>query len=154
MRGLRWSGRARLLLLAGLATALVAVGSLAAWDVTGSDGPAAAGALPSRSAKAGPVEVTVTPTRVDSTGATFEVVLDNHEVDLTMDLAGGATLTVGSTAWGAASWSGDGPGGHHRKGTLSFPASGLRGDRLVLTLSGLPEPVELQWAMPEGAADS
>jgi hypothetical protein len=100
------------------------------------------------------VQIKVTPLRLDPTGAAFKVVLDNHEIDLTMNLAQGASLTVGSLPWSPASWSGDGPGGHHREGTLTFPTGGAAAGQVVLTLAGFPRPVQLQWTLPEGGARS
>lgn len=73
----------------------------------------------------GAVSVTVTPLKLNDPGASleFDVVMDTHSVDLSMDLATLATLTmdsgrsVSATLWDAA------PGGHHVSGVLSFPAT-------------------------------
>lgn len=71
----------------------------------------------------GAVSVIVTPLNLDEPGQMleFEVGLETHSVDLSMDLTKLATLTtdtglsVQATAW-------DGPrGGHHVSGKLSFP---------------------------------
>lgn len=74
----------------------------------------------------GAVTVTVTPLNLDDPGDTlnFDVVMNTHSVDLSMDLA---TLTTLETDTGISVlpviW--DAPrGGHHVGGTLSFPASG------------------------------
>ena len=73
----------------------------------------------------GAVTVNVTPTNLTSPGETldFDVSLETHMVDLSMDIASLSTLktdtgiTVKATAW-------NGPkGGHHVKGKLSFPTS-------------------------------
>jgi len=71
--------------------------------------------------------VTVTARPVDLDGAEnvlrFDVSMNTHSVDLSMDLAALATLSTdnGSTVQ-ATFW--DGPrGGHHVSGTLVFPAS-------------------------------
>lgn len=73
----------------------------------------------------GAVTVVVKPLGLNSSQDTlsFEVTLDTHSIDLSMDLAALATL---STDTGmkvqAARW--DAPlGGHHVSGTLSFPSS-------------------------------
>jgi hypothetical protein len=73
----------------------------------------------------GAVEVSVIPVNISSPGETlsFEVSLNTHSVDLSMDLAALATLntdtgkSIQATAWEAPL------GGHHVEGTLSFPAS-------------------------------
>lgn len=72
----------------------------------------------------GAVSVAVTPVglRTDVPTLDFEVVLDTHSIDLSMDLAALATLTtdngrsVTATLWDAV------PGGHHVSGVLTFPA--------------------------------
>lgn len=93
----------------------------------------------------GAIEVAVTPLNLANPGETldFEVSLNTHSVDLSMDLASLATLrtdtglTVAASAWEAPR------GGHHVSGTLSFPAtvegaSLLEGARrLDLTLANL-----------------
>lgn len=77
-----------------------------------------------RADKQGAVTVTVTPTNLSSPGETldFDVTLETHTVELSMELGTLSTLktdtgiTVKATGW-------DGPkGGHHVEGKLSFPA--------------------------------
>lgn len=73
----------------------------------------------------GAVTVVVKPLELDSSQDTlsFEVTLDTHSIDLSMDLAALATLTTdtGMTVL-AARW--DAPlGGHHVSGILAFPSS-------------------------------
>jgi len=73
----------------------------------------------------GAVTVIVKPLDLNSSAdmLSFEVTLDTHSIDLSMDLAALATLTtdtgqsVRATLWDAPL------GGHHVSGTLSFPAS-------------------------------
>ncbi len=156
MRALSSRRKVHLALVSSLAlSATIAVGVAA--DKTRHPSPrssASVAALVTREATAGPVQVKVTPVRVDAAGAEFKVALDNHEIDLTMNLAQGGSLTVGSTPWGSATWSGDGPSGHHREGTLRFPATGPATGRVVLTLAGLPAPVRLEWTLPSGGSSS
>jgi hypothetical protein len=74
----------------------------------------------------GMVVVEVTPLNLDNAADTvtldFEVAMNTHSVDLSMDLAHLATLTtdtgvsVQATKWDAT------PGGHHVSGKLIFPA--------------------------------
>ncbi len=78
-----------------------------------------------RSDSQGAVVVEIKPLNLDNPADTllFEVSLNTHSVDLSMDLAALATLTTdtGHTVE-AAHW--DAPrGGHHVSGTLSFPAT-------------------------------
>lgn len=71
----------------------------------------------------GAVTVIIKPINLDQPGETidFEVVLDTHSVDLSMDLAALSTLSTDTgLSVDASSWSGE-PGGHHVQGTLSFP---------------------------------
>lgn len=131
------------LLVAGaFAVVLAACGS--------DDPPVAAAGLDTRTVTIGEVEVTITPTRVDDTGASFAVVFDTHSVDLDLDVADTVTLTVDGKAWTDPTWDGAGPGGHHREGTLTFTAAGPANGDAVLTIEGLDEPATAQWALPEG----
>ncbi len=78
-----------------------------------------------RSDSQGAVTVEVKPVNLTDPGETlsFEIGLDTHSVDLSMDLATLATLTadngrtVQATVWDAPQ------GGHHVSGTLLFPAN-------------------------------
>jgi hypothetical protein len=90
----------------------------------------------------GQVEVAVTPMNLNNPGGTldFQVSLNTHSVDLSMDLTELATLesdnglSVSATVWDGAK------GGHHVGGTLSFPATTENMDlfssasRLTLTI--------------------
>jgi len=77
-----------------------------------------------RSDGQGSVTVAVTPLNLDAPADTleFDVVLDTHSVDLSMDLAALATLTTDTgISLQATLW--DAPrGGHHVQGKLVFPA--------------------------------
>jgi len=72
----------------------------------------------------GAVIVDITPKNFTAETLDFDVSLNTHSVDLSMDLATLATLTTdtGVTTLPASLW--DAPhGGHHVAGTLQFPAS-------------------------------
>jgi hypothetical protein len=72
----------------------------------------------------GAVTVGITPQNLQDYGETldFDIVLDTHSVDLSMDLAALATLsTDAGRSVQPLKWDG-GRGGHHVSGTLSFPA--------------------------------
>lgn len=104
--------------------------------------------LSTRTASAGPVDVTVIPGVIDASGARFAIELDNHEIDLDGDYARTSTLSVGGRQWTSPRWSGDGPSGHHRSGTLSFASGGPAVGAVELRLGGLPAPVTLRWTLP------
>ncbi len=107
-----------------------------------------------RSDGQGAVTVTVTPLNLEASASTveFDIVMDTHSVDLSMDLATLSTLTTdtGITVQ-AALW--DAPrGGHHVEGTLVFPAvqdgkSILEGaDKLTLTITNVDTPARIfEW---------
>ncbi len=101
--------------------------------------------LPSRSLTAGAVDVVITPTRLDGTGATFAVSLDTHSADLSLDLTTAAELDVNGTTWPVDSWTGAAPGGHHRAGDLTFTAQGPPTGTVHLTITGLPGPIDATW---------
>ena len=72
----------------------------------------------------GQITVEVTPADLNNPGETleFEVGLNTHSVDLSMDLASLATLTTDTgKAVQASQWDAPG-GGHHVSGKLIFPA--------------------------------
>lgn len=75
------------------------------------------------------------------------VTFDTHSVELNLDVARKSGLTVGPTPWSGTAWSGDGPSGHHRDGTLRFSAGGPAQAMPVLSIGGLPGPVTASWAL-------
>ena len=95
--------------------------------------------LPEQSDAQGAVEVAVKPLDLGKTSQQlkFEVSLNTHSVDLSMDLAALATmttdtgLTVQALAWDAPK------GGHHASGTLTFPASTADGKVILDGVSKL-----------------
>lgn len=69
------------------------------------------------------VTVKVTPKAVGPAGEwEFVVVLDTHSDELNDDLVKSAALLVDGNELRPLSWTGPGPGGHHREGVLRFPA--------------------------------
>lgn len=96
----------------------------------------------------GGVSVAITPLNLSAAATTldFEVALDTHSVDLSMDMATLATLAADTGRQATATrW--DAPrGGHHVVGVLSFPAiidgvSLLDGaSRLTITLRNVDVP--------------
>lgn len=124
------------------------VGTLVACGSSPTSAPAAS--LPERTIETGELTMKITPTIMDSSGAVFSVVLDTHSVELSMDLAASASLTVGETAWIDARWTGDGSGGHHRAGEIRFTAAGRAAGTATLRFSGFPTPVEATWVLGDG----
>jgi hypothetical protein len=104
----------------------------------------------------GAVIFEVTPRNLGTPADTldFEVAMNTHSVDLSMDLAVLSTLTTdtGITV-PAAEWDGT-PGGHHVSGTLIFPAmqngkSIIEGSsRLTLTIVNVDAPARVfEWEL-------
>jgi hypothetical protein len=106
----------------------------------------------------GAVTVKVTPLNLENSSATldFEVVLDTHSVDLSMDLSQLAVLRadtgaeVNASAWPVGS-------GHHYEGTLSFPAQTAEGrsvldgaTRLTLVIKDVDAPERVfEWSLTQ-----
>jgi hypothetical protein len=105
-------------------------------------------ALATETIEAGEVTVTIDPLTIDDDGASFEIVMDTHSVELDMDIARQSTLEVGGEAWTEATWTGDGPKGHHREGTLSFVADGPAEGNMRLEL-GFDDPVAAEWVLTD-----
>jgi outer membrane biogenesis lipoprotein LolB len=115
-------------------------------------------AYPELSDEQGAVTVFVTPINLDNPGERidFDVALETHSIDLSMDLATLATLStdtgrsVQATQWDAPR------GGHHVSGTLSFPTQvdgrALLEGAMTLTLTikdlDVPERV-LTWELSQ-----
>lgn len=106
----------------------------------------------------GMVTVEVTPLNLDNASDTatldFDVAMNTHSVDLSMDLAQLSTLTtdtgvgVQATKWEAT------PGGHHVRGKLIFPATkdgkGIlaTAKKLTLTIAKVDAPSRIfEWQL-------
>ena len=94
------------------------------------------------------VTVVASLRELNGDGAAALVVFDTHSIELDLDIADGATLTVDGVAWPTETWDGDGPSGHHREGELRFSAAGPARGEAILTITGLPEPVTFRWPIP------
>ncbi|MDX8034846.1 hypothetical protein SK803_31910 [Lentzea sp. BCCO 10_0856] len=125
--------------------ALVVVGAIAWW--LSRPEPSSAD-LGTRTVQAGDVEVTMTALALDGSGAVFKIVLDTHTVELDLDLAASAELTVNGAVADGAVWEGQGPGGHHREGTLRFATPVPAGTTVDLRVIGLPQDVTGTWSAP------
>ena len=107
-------------------------------------------ALAAQTSRGGGVTVTVTPKDL-AAGASrweFEVVLDTHSAELSQDLAVSAALIdPAGRRHAPLGWDGDPPGGHHRKGVLSFrPLDGVDEVTLHIRDVGAAEH-SLRWSL-------
>lgn len=121
-------------------------------------GASQAGADLTRVDEQGMVVVEVTPVNLDHAADTvtldFDIAMNTHSVDLSMDLAQLATLTTDAgMSVQAAKWEAT-PGGHHVSGKLIFPATKdgkgvLEGARkLTLTIIDVDAPSRVfEWAL-------
>ncbi len=128
------------------AVALVVLAGITWWMARSDD--TAASSLPVRTVQAGAVEVTLTPLTLDTSGAAFRVELDTHTVPLDLDIAASAQLRVDHISADGARWEGQGPGGHHREGTLRFTIAVPAGANVELRITGLPADVIAAWSAP------
>jgi hypothetical protein len=75
--------------------------------------------------------------------AIFQVSLNTHSVDLGYDMAEACTLQDNEgRVYKVSKWEGSPPGGHHRRGTLEFPAleGNPRSIKLIMKgIAGVPE---------------
>lgn len=97
--------------------------------------------LPSQTNSEG--SVIVAATLKNTSQPTFEIVLDTHSGSLNEDLTQNAVLTDSQgNIQKPVSWIGDPPGGHHRKGELSFQLFSQKAKLLtlkILNIGGIPE---------------
>lgn len=109
------------IILAGIAALTI----LGVWIIAAkkNTAPSQSSAYQAQTNEAGNVTVIVTPQELGTGNpAVFQIVFDTHSVNLDFDVALIADLRdEKGNSYGPAAWKGDPPGGHHRKGTLSFP---------------------------------
>lgn len=101
-----------------------------------------------RTLTAGEVTVQITALSLDASGARFDVTVDTHSGDLDLDMARAGQLRINQQPAGPGSWSGSGPGGHHREGVLTYATAVPPGADVELRLSGLPQEVAATWTAP------
>lgn len=96
-------------------------------------------AYESRSDRQAAVYVEVQPTKLaPGQPAVFQVRLNTHSVELSQDLTKVATLSDDlGNKYQPSSWKGSPPGGHHRSGTLSFPALNAKAAKVTLVLRNI-----------------
>jgi hypothetical protein len=94
------------------------------------------------------VTVKVIPKRTGPSGDwEFAVVLDTHSAELDDDLVRSSVLVADAAELRAVSWTGAGPGGHHREGLLRFPApqAAPKAVELRILRSGEATPRVFRW---------
>lgn len=121
----------------------LAVAAIAAYSCTGDFGAvrfisvsnAAESAYAPQTSNEREIKVTATLQNISNETKTWdiEVALETHTQALSDDLAKSSVLIAGGKQYLPLSWDGAPPGGHHRKGKLSFRA-----------ITPLPAVVELQ----------
>ena len=108
--------------------------------------------LAAQKSKTGGVTVTVKPRDLsgEARGWVFEIVLETHVQDLSDDLTKTAVLVDGAGRQTIPTgWQGDGPGGHHRKGLLSFAPLSPQVDAVELHIrrAGESAPRSFRWKL-------
>lgn len=98
------------------------------------------------------VTVKVTPKAIGAADSRWEfsVVLDTHSADINDDLVQSASLTTDNgRTLEPASWTGAGPGGHHREGVLAFdvPAPRPASIELRIVRPGESAPRTFRWQL-------
>lgn len=109
-------------------------------------------AFETRSNDGGSVTVDVKPTALTvGEPVVFEVTMNTHSVDLSDDMTKISILRDDAgKEYKATAWDGPGGGGHHREGTLKFPALASKPKYVELVIKGLakiPERV-FKWDVP------
>jgi hypothetical protein len=96
--------------------------------------------LDARSSDVSGVHVTVQPLTSEPTNGKWEfnVTMNTHTTPLTADLTKVSVL-VDDTGRriASATWQGDAPGGHHRKGILAFPFQGAKPKSIEVRIDGI-----------------
>lgn len=123
--------------LAFLVLSLAAGGSLAAAPLAGV------------ATSFGGVTVNATPGTLSGGVWEFQIVFDTHSQDLRDDVAKSASLVADGAVSAPLEWSGDPPGGHHRKGVLRFKAPTGRPAAIELRLNrpGEAKPRVFRWRL-------
>lgn len=142
----RETANMKITLSKGLAASAMAIALFAAVAWQGPAGAQAAPLAEQTTVEQG-VTVKVTPRTFSGSEWEFAVVLDTHSQELNDDLQKTAVLIVDGREVRPVEWQGPGAGGHHREGTLRFPAAGEKPGNLELRIqrSGEAVPRVFRW---------
>lgn len=124
---------------------------LLACTLLGAGVAAAAADLAPISSTVAAVTVKVTPRVLEGPVWEFAVVFDTHSQDLQDDPSRSAVLMAADGSEIAPlEWRGPPPGGHHREGTLRFPAPVPAPSAVVLKIMRAAEPLPrvFRWPLP------
>ena len=129
---------------------IAAIAGALALALVGSADASAQSAPAAQTSSGGGVTVTVTPNTVaaDASRWQFEIVVSTHSVELSHDLVQlAALIDAAGRRHAPLAWDGDPPGGHHRKGVLSFrPLGSVEEVTLLIREVGMPERV-FRWSV-------
>ena len=109
-----------------------------------------AGALSPQTSSGSMVMITVTPHPQAAGKWEFDVALNTHSGAMNDDLVKSAVLvTADGKQFAPTAWRGDGPGGHHRKGVLSFESTEASTSAVELRIQRPGEPAarSFRWAL-------
>lgn len=106
--------------------------------------------LPPRTLRAGDVTIKITPRQLTERRAVFAIAFDTHSTELDLDVVKAVELRVDGIEWPNGSYTGDGPGGHHREGVLRFPAGSPPQGPVRLTVDAFGDLVTARWRLPAG----
>lgn len=122
---------------------VAAVGSSPLWTAGFGAAQAAAVAVAAQTSNQGGVKITVEPRGFPPSAKTwdFAITLETHTQTLNDDLVRTSSLLADGKPYRALGWEGAAPGGHHRKGVLSFAG-----------VTPQPQAVELQIRRPGEAS--
>jgi len=117
-------------------------------SVLSATGALAAG-LEQQDSRANGVSISVKPTDVAAASWKFEVTLTTHSGSLDDDLSKSATLQAAGKQYAPIGWDGSPPGGHHRRGVLSFKAISPRPETIDLRIvrRGEGAPRDFRWKL-------
>lgn len=107
--------------------------------------------LTTQSRGGGAVTAEVTPLELAiSKPAKFEVSFNTHSEELDFDVTKLATLSDSQqNSYPDPIWDGDPPGGHHRKGILTFPKPLANRGKVILTIASISGVTrEFTWTIP------
>jgi hypothetical protein len=112
-------------------------------------GASAAQGLAAQVTSGSGVTIKATPRALAGGSWEFDIVFDTHSQELKDDPMKSAALVAGGKAHAPTGWKGDPPGGHHRKGVLTFDPidRGPQDIELRINRPGEPKPRLFRWQL-------